>query len=233
MSSVLPPPDLARLTERRSARAGDFSARVSSLAFFPASYWDWRELRSSSRSVSACLISPSAAAISASRSVSEERACLAVMTAFWSSVQRSMFSAPQVGPRFSFGPLGEGVVVAAALVGVAGGGGGAGEVLDGRVPLHAKLLAEILLLGAIHISDDNRLAGLVLVSELVPSGFHRLAVASPRREELDESSLAGFENLGIEVLCGEVDGAGVGADHQAHQGDREERDTHLDRKRAC
>ena len=72
----------------------------------------------------------------------------------------------------------------------AGGGGGAGEVLDGRVPLHAKLLAEILLLGAIHISDDNRLAGLVLVSELVPSGFHRLAVASPRRLKLDEDRFA-------------------------------------------
>ena len=54
--------------------------------------------------MSACLISPSAAAISASRSVSE-RACLAVMTAFWSSVQRSMFSAPQVGPRFSLAHL--------------------------------------------------------------------------------------------------------------------------------
>tara|TARA_B110000305_G_C19370336_1_gene604138 strand:+ start:610 stop:870 length:261 start_codon:yes stop_codon:yes gene_type:complete len=51
---------------------------------------------------------------------------------------------------------------------------------------------------------------------------------APRREELDESSLAGFENLGIEVRGGEVDGAGVGADHQAHEGDREERDTHLD-----
>ena len=57
--------------------------------------------------------------------------------------------------------------------------GGAGEVLDGGVSLDAVLLAEILLLGAIHVSDEDRLGGLVLVSELVPSGLHRLAVASP------------------------------------------------------
>ena len=51
---------------------------------------------------------------------------------------------------------------------------------------------------------------------------------APRREELDEGGLAALENLGVEVGGGEIDGAGVSAEHQAHEGDREERDTHLD-----
>ncbi len=33
----------------------------------------------------------------------------------------------------------------------------------------------------------------------------------PRREELDERGLDGFNNLGVEVLSGEVHGAGLRA----------------------
>ena len=50
------------------------------------------------------------------------------------------------GAEVILGPLGEGVVVAAALVGVARRRGGAGEVLDGGVSLDAVLLQ--ILLGA-------------------------------------------------------------------------------------
>mmetsp|Transcript_8023 Transcript_8023/g.35479 ORF Transcript_8023/g.35479 Transcript_8023/m.35479 type:complete len:242 (+) Transcript_8023:220-945(+) len=110
------------------------------------------------------------------------------------------------------------------------------EVLDGWVALDAHALAGALTVrGAVHIDDeDGRVVGIVS-SQLVPIRLHRLAVASPRREELDEGGLAALENLGVEVGGGEIDGAGVSAEHQAHEGDREERDTHLDqdRKRAC
>ena len=62
--------------------------------------------------------------------------------------------------------------------------------------------------------------------EMGPRGFD--VGNAPRREELDEGGLAALENLGVEVGGGEIDGAGVSAEHQAHEGDREERDTHLD-----
>ena len=58
-----------------------------------------------------------------------------------------------------------------------GGGGGRGRKLAGR--------------SAVHIRDENRLGILVLSAKGVPIGFHLLAVASPRREELDESGLEG------------------------------------------
>jgi hypothetical protein len=48
----------------------------------------------------------------------------------------------------------------------------------------------------------------------------------PRREELDERGLAGFNNLGVEVLSGEVHGAGVRAEHQTREGDGDEGDLH-------
>ena len=51
---------------------------------------------------------------------------------------------------------------------------------------------------------------------------------APRSEELDEGSLAAVEHLGVEILGGEINGAGVSAKHQTHEGDREERDTHVD-----
>ena len=37
-----------------------------------------------------------------------------------------------------------------------------------------------------------------------------------------------MEHLGVEILGGEINGAGVSAKHQTHEGDREERDTHVD-----
>ena len=49
----------------------------------------------------------------------------------------------------------------------------------------------------------------------------------PRREELHERGLAGFENLLVEVLSGEVDGAGVGAEQQAHEGRGHESSLHF------
>ena len=55
--------------------------------------------------------------------------------------------------------------------------------------------------GAVDVSDDDLLGIGKLLSELVPVGLHRLAVASPGCEEFDEASLARFED--DRVLCGE------------------------------
>merc|ERR1719235_544800 len=62
-------------------------------------------------------------------------------------------------------------------------------VLDRRVPLHAVFTAEVVVDRAVNVGDDNLRAGSVHVRELVPGGLHRLAVASPGREELDEGVL--------------------------------------------
>ena len=74
----------------------------------------------------------------------------------------------------------EGVEVAATLVGLAFGV--AGEVLDGGVTLDAELAAEVFVDSAVHVADENRLGISKLVTELVPSRFHRLAVASPDQQ---------------------------------------------------
>ena len=61
------------------------------------------------------------------------------------------------------------------------------EELDGRVALHAILVADRLAgRRAVHITDDNRLGVRVGRTQRVPIGLHLLAVASPRRLELDE-----------------------------------------------
>ena len=56
-------------------------------------------------------------------------------------------------------------------------------------------VAELLLNGAVHISDDDGGRVSVGVPQLVPRRLHRLAVASPGREELDEGVLARSEHL--------------------------------------
>lgn len=45
--------------------------------------------------------------------------------------------------------------------------------------------------GAVDVSDDDLLGISKLLGELVPVRLHRLAVASPRRQELDEGRLPG------------------------------------------
>ena len=92
----------------------------------------------------------------------------------------------------AFPPFGE--PAEEALVALAERPRRAAEVFDGGVAPHTELLAQILVLvfRAVHVDNDHVLRPGECVSELVPSGLHPLAVASPRREELDESGLAGL-----------------------------------------
>jgi hypothetical protein len=76
-------------------------------------------------------------------------------------------------------------------------------VLDGRVSLDTVGAAEVLVNGAVDIGDKGGLRVLELVHELVPRRLHGLAVASPRREELDEDGLAG--GGGVPVVGGELE----------------------------
>merc|ERR1719253_1559736 len=121
------------------------------------------------------------------------------------------------------GELLEGREVAAALVGIAVGGGGGGEVLDGRVAADAVLAAEVLVHGAVDVGDDDGLGGLELVRELVPSRFHRFAVASPRGKELNKGALA--RNCGVKVGGGELNGS-VGTGEGGGEGDGSEGESH-------
>merc|ERR1719424_151654 len=73
------------------------------------------------------------------------------------------------------------------------------EVLDRRVALDVVVRAQVGLDGAVDVGDDDGGGRRVLFGELVPSWFHRFAVASPRREELDESVLARVLDLGLEL----------------------------------
>ena len=85
--------------------------------------------------------------------------------------------------------LGEGkerVVVTATLVVFSFGV--AGEVFDSRVSTHAETAAEVFVHGAVDVADQSRLGVGKLITEFVPSRLHPLAVASPRREELNERS---------------------------------------------
>merc|ERR1712188_70587 len=93
-------------------------------------------------------------------------------------------------------------------------------VLDGRVALNAVLAAEVLVDGAVDVTNESGLRVLEFVHELVPSRLHGFAVASPRGEELDEDGLA--SRLSIKVVGGELDGRGC-----CHEGE-EESNTHHD-----
>ena len=64
-------------------------------------------------------------------------------------------------------------------------------------------------------TDHDRGGVLVLLAQLVVGGLHRLAVPSPRREELDERALARVEHELVEVRLGQLDGAGMRADDEA------------------
>eukprot|EP00982_Pelagococcus_subviridis_P016661 31490-Pelagococcus_subviridis.AAC.21 len=111
-------------------------------------------------------------------------------------------------------PRAEGVEVAPAVVRVARGGGRAGEVLQRRVSGHAVLLAQVLLLRAVDVGDDDGLAGLVLVPELVPRRLERLAVAAPVG--------GGGERRAVfwEVVSREVESSGGGFDRSIVRSDR-------------
>jgi len=80
---------------------------------------------------------------------------------------------------------------ASTLVVFTVGAGSGGEILDGGVSLNAVFLAEILgvVRSAVNITDGDKLVGSMSLHELVPSRLHALAVASPRRLELDEGRL--------------------------------------------
>mmetsp|Transcript_91568 Transcript_91568/g.285406 ORF Transcript_91568/g.285406 Transcript_91568/m.285406 type:complete len:238 (-) Transcript_91568:37-750(-) len=58
--------------------------------------------------------------------------------------------------------------------------------------LNLVLLAKVLAgLRAVHVGDQGGGGALEVVHQPVPSGLHRLAVASPGRQELDEDALPG------------------------------------------
>merc|ERR1719167_1501770 len=94
-------------------------------------------------------------------------------------------------------------------------------MLDGREALHANLLAQVLAAsGAVHVRDKNALVTSVLLHQLVPRGLHALAMASPRRQELNEDGLAG--GLLIPVLLGELRGSHLPSERR-NNGDRTNR----------
>ena len=122
------------------------------------------------------------------------------------------------------GALDEGVegseVAAAGVLGLRAGD----PVLDGRVPADALLGAKVLLDSAVDVADDDGRVALVGGRELVPSGLHPLAMASPRGLELNDGVLA---------LEGAVKGGAVelaGRDGEEHGAEREEAgdDLHCD-----
>mmetsp|Transcript_67808 Transcript_67808/g.109253 ORF Transcript_67808/g.109253 Transcript_67808/m.109253 type:complete len:312 (-) Transcript_67808:75-1010(-) len=64
-------------------------------------------------------------------------------------------------------------------------------ILDGGEALNSAHVAQRLSCGcAVHVRNDDAGMALVLIHQLVPSGLHALAVASPRCLELDEDTLA-------------------------------------------
>ena len=81
-------------------------------------------------------------------------------------------------------------------------------VLDRGVAPDAHVAAQVLVLCAVDVADQNRRVPLVLPHEAVPGRFHRLAVPSPGRQELDEAVLAGAEHLCLEGVARELQGRG-------------------------
>ena len=77
--------------------------------------------------------------------------------------------------------------------------------LDGRVAPNTELVAQRLAArSAVGVTDDNLRGILELAFKFIPVGLHLLAVASPRRLELDEGSLAGLGDELVEVVHGEL-----------------------------
>ena len=60
----------------------------------------------------------------------------------------------------------------------------------GTTHLNTVLAAEVLVLGAVHVDDSDGGVVLEFGRELVECWLHRLAVASPRRQELHQGVLA-------------------------------------------
>lgn len=75
--------------------------------------------------------------------------------------------------------------------------------------------------GAVHVG--NEVVGRILKGfhEFVPGRLHLLAVASPRRQELDEHGLAG--HLGVPIVGRELDGGGGSKEREKES---ERRDLH-------
>mmetsp|Transcript_105097 Transcript_105097/g.255145 ORF Transcript_105097/g.255145 Transcript_105097/m.255145 type:complete len:263 (+) Transcript_105097:325-1113(+) len=114
------------------------------------------------------------------------------------------------------GELLERVVVAAALVVLQRR---RIPVLDRREPLDAVRVAQRLPGGrAVHVRDQSAPLAVHLLHDLVPVRLHPFAVASPRREELDEDGLAG--RLRVPVVRRQLDGRGGARQGQRHECDR-------------
>merc|ERR1719310_1092087 len=100
------------------------------------------------------------------------------------------------------------------------------EILDRRVAPNAVLVAERLAgRRAVNVSDED-LRGIRALSQGVPIGLHLLAVASPRRKELDKRGLARLQDLLIKVVGRELGRGRSRADERA-----EERDASHPKKR--
>merc|ERR1719230_2441577 len=81
------------------------------------------------------------------------------------------------------------------------------EVLDRGVATNTVLVAQGLAARrAVNVTDDNLRGILELSAKGVPVGLHLLAVASPRREELDECRLSTLRHFLVPVVRGELDG---------------------------
>merc|ERR1712070_694679 len=97
-------------------------------------------------------------------------------------------------------------------------------VFDGGEPAHTVAVAERLASGsAVHVTHESALVSVILSHKFVPSRLHRLAVASPRGEELHEHRLS--SGLGVPVCGGKLGSAG------SSHCEGEEDETHLHLRR--
>ena len=82
-------------------------------------------------------------------------------------------------------------------------GGAVAEELDGRVPSHAVLLAELRLHGGVHLRQpDLRVLVLQRRRGLRPLGGERLAVAAPWRVYNRRGSVSGQSAVSQRSVCG-------------------------------
>mmetsp|Transcript_2755 Transcript_2755/g.6999 ORF Transcript_2755/g.6999 Transcript_2755/m.6999 type:complete len:207 (+) Transcript_2755:243-863(+) len=81
------------------------------------------------------------------------------------------------------------------------------EVLDGRIPANAIVVAHGLALvrRAIHIRDQHAARACVSIAQLVPRRLHGFAMTSPRCKEFHEGVLSAA-HLRVEVGLRELDG---------------------------